>query len=60
MPNHLQSKTMAGLLLLLTISVGLDLTHQLNPQIVELIKFIGASFMAVRTVANLPGNNANK
>lgn len=55
MPNHLQSKTIAGLVLILGIAIGLDIAGLLSQQAVEILKWTGASFMAVRAVANMPG-----
>jgi len=46
---------MAGLLLILLVAVGLDIAGLLSQQAVEILKWCGASFMAVRMAANLPG-----
>lgn len=60
MPNHLESKTMAGLALLLIIVVGLTLAGKLTPEAVDAIKWLGASFMAVRAAANATENLGGK
>jgi threonine/homoserine/homoserine lactone efflux protein len=61
MPNHLQSKTVAGLTVLLAVVVGLAAVGKLTPEAVDAIKYIGASFMGVRMVANYAeGKNANQ
>lgn len=57
MPSQFQSKTILGLLVLLLVAVGLDVAHLLTEQAVEVLKWVGASFMAVRGIANLPGNS---
>jgi threonine/homoserine/homoserine lactone efflux protein len=53
MPNHFESKTMAGLALLLLVVVGLTLFGKLTPEAVDAIKWIGGSFMTVRAAANI-------
>jgi threonine/homoserine/homoserine lactone efflux protein len=53
MPNHLHSKTMAGLILILIIAVGCALLGKLNDQLVELLKWVGSSFLGMRAVANV-------
>lgn len=56
MPNHLESKTMAGLAAILLIAVGCALLGKLNDQMVEVLKYVGGSFMAMRAVANVAEN----
>ena len=56
MPLNLQSKTVVGLLFLLAVVVYLDLIGHLTAEAVDAIKWLGASYMSVRTIANLPGN----
>jgi hypothetical protein len=60
--QQLESKTVLGLLTLLAVVVGLALLGKLTPEVVEAVKWIGGSFMMVRTAANigenLPGNKA--
>lgn len=60
MKQHLQSKTILGFLLLLITIIGLALVGKLTAEAVDGIKWLGASFMFVRTAANvaenLPGN----
>jgi threonine/homoserine/homoserine lactone efflux protein len=53
MPNHLNSKTMAGLAAILTIAVGAAAFGKLTPELVEVIKWVGSSFLARRAVANV-------
>jgi threonine/homoserine/homoserine lactone efflux protein len=53
MPNHLHSKTMAGLAIILFIAVGCALLGKLNDQLVEVLKWVGGSFMAMRGMANI-------
>jgi threonine/homoserine/homoserine lactone efflux protein len=59
----MQSKTVIGLLILLGVVVGLSLAGKLTPEAVDALKWLGTSYMAVRTAANvaenLPGNNKN-
>ncbi len=57
MPNHLQSKTICGLVLLLVAAIGLDIAHLLNHEAADVLKWLGTSFLSVRAVANLPGNS---
>jgi threonine/homoserine/homoserine lactone efflux protein len=60
MPNHLESKTMAGLALLIGVAVLCAILGKLTPEMVDVLKWIGGSFMAMRAAANvaenLPGN----
>lgn len=60
MPKSLESKTIIGLLVLLGTAVGLVIAGKLTPEMVEVLKWVGAGFMTVRTAANvaenLPGN----
>lgn len=63
MLQHLQSKTVIGLSVLLLVIVGLAVIGKLTPEAVDAIKWIGGSFMAVRVVANhaegkINGNDA--
>ena len=50
--NIIHSKTVMGFTILLITIVGLALTNHLTDQAVEAIKWLGASFMTVRAVAN--------
>jgi threonine/homoserine/homoserine lactone efflux protein len=52
MTTNLQSKTVLGLLSILVISCTMALVGKLTPELVEVIKWVGASYMAVRAVAN--------
>lgn len=53
MPNHLNSKTMAGLAAILLVAVIMALLGKLNDQLVEVLKYVGSSFMAMRGLANI-------
>ena len=53
MPNHLESKTMAGLAAILLIAVGASVLGKLTPELVDVIKWIGGSFLGMRAVANV-------
>ncbi len=57
---HLESKTIIGLLVLLSAILGLAIFGKLTPEAVDALKWLGGSFMMVRTAANigenLPGN----
>lgn len=53
MPNHLESKTMAGLALILGIAVACALVGKLTSEMVEVLKWVGSSFLGMRAVANV-------
>lgn len=53
MPNHLESKTMAGLALVLGIAVLCALLGKLTAEMVEVLKWVGSSFLGMRAVANV-------
>ncbi len=52
MINSLQSKTILGLIGILALAAGMAIFGKLTPEMVDVIKWVGTSFMAVRTVAN--------
>lgn len=52
MPNHLESKTMAGLAGILVIAVVMSLLGKLTPELSEVLKWVGGSFLAMRAVVN--------
>lgn len=52
----IQSKTVLGLLVLLGVTVGLALVGKLTPEVVEVVKWIGGTYMAVRVTANATEN----
>lgn len=52
MKQHLQSKTVFGLFAILGLAAGLAFAGKLTPEMVDVIKYIGGSYMAVRCVAN--------
>lgn len=60
MPNHLESKTMAGLALIIGVAVVCALCGKLSAEMVDVLKYVGGTFMGMRAVANiaenLPGN----
>lgn len=56
--QQLNSKTNGGLIILLIVVVGLALIGKLTPEAVDAIKWLGASFMVVRTGANLAEKKA--
>ena len=56
MPNHLESKTMAGLALLIGVAVLCALLGKLTPEMVDVLKYIGGTFMGMRAVANIAEN----
>lgn len=53
---QLQSKTVLGLLLILLLAAGLSLAGKLTAEMVDVIKWVGASYMAVRGIANYAEN----
>lgn len=56
MQKHLESKTIVGLLLILATAILMGCLGKLTPEMVEILKWIGGSFMMVRTVANFNEN----
>lgn len=52
MLQHLESKTVVGLTVLLVVVVGLAIMGKLTPEAVDAIKWLGGSFFMVRSVAN--------
>lgn len=54
--NHLKSKTVVGFSLLLATIIGLALYGKLTQEAVDAIKWLGGSFMLVRTAANVAEN----
>ena len=56
MPNHLESKTMAGLAAILLIAVGAAVLGKLTPELVDVLKYVGGTFMGMRAVANIAEN----
>lgn len=48
---NMQSKTVLGLITLLVVVVGLELSGHLTPTAVDAIKWIGAAYIAQRAVA---------
>lgn len=57
MLQHLQSKTVVGLLVLLIFAVALDYFGKLTPAMEDFLKWIGTAYMGVRAVANaVPGS----
>lgn len=60
MLQHLDSKTIFGLLLLLACIMLLAFTAHLTAEAVDALKWIGGTFMGVRTVANAVENLITK
>jgi threonine/homoserine/homoserine lactone efflux protein len=56
MTQHLESKTVVGLLLLLAVMIGLTIFGKLTPEAVDGLKWIGGTYFAVRTAANVAEN----
>lgn len=54
----LQSKTVIGLLTLLAVACVMACFGKLTPQLVDVIKWVGASYMAVRGIANYTENKS--
>lgn len=52
MPNHLGSKTMAGLAAILAIAVAMSLAGKLTAELADILKWVGGSFLAMRAVVN--------
>lgn len=52
MPNHLNSKTMAGLAGIVGIAVVMSLVGKLTPELADILKWVGGSFLAMRAVVN--------
>ena len=60
MRQNLDSKTVLGLLTLLSVAVIMSLLGKLTPEMVEVIRWVGGSYMAVRVAANVGENIANR
>ncbi len=60
MINHLESKTVVGLTILLLVIVGLALIGKLSSEAVDAIKWLGATYMGVRAAANIAENLPSK
>lgn len=56
----LQSKTVIGLLVLLVTACIMAALGKLTPEMVDVIKWVGTSYMAVRGIANYAENKAVK
>lgn len=52
MPNHLSSKTMAGLAGILLVAVIMALLGKLTAELSDVLKWVGGSFLAMRAVVN--------
>lgn len=58
--QHFQSKTIFGLFVILAVACVMALVGKLTPQLVDVIKWVGTSFMGVRGIANFSeGKNGN-
>lgn len=60
MMQHLESKTVAGLTVLLAVTVALALLGKLTPEAVEVLKWLGGTYMGVRAAANVAENLPRK
>lgn len=60
MLQHLESKTVAGLTVLLIVIVVLAILGKLTPEAVEVLKWIGGTYMGVRAAANVAENIPRK
>lgn len=60
MLQHLESKTVVGLTILLAIIVALAVMGKLTPEAVDAIKWVGGTFMGVRAAANIAENLPKK
>ena len=56
MMQSLQSKTVIGLVVLLVTAVGLAVAGKLTPEAVDVLKWVGTSYMSVRVAANVAEN----
>lgn len=52
MSQHLQSKTVIGLVAILAIACGMALIGKLTQELVDVLKWAGTGYMSVRAVAN--------
>lgn len=52
MPTMLQSKTVIGLAVILAVACAMAFMGKLTPELVDVIKWVGTGYMAVRAVAN--------
>lgn len=48
----LKSKTVIGLAVILLVACGMAFLGKLTPELVDVIKWVGTGYMAVRAVAN--------
>lgn len=53
---HLDSKTVIGLIIILALATILTFFGKLTPEMVEVIKWVGGTYMGVRAVANYTEN----
>ncbi len=60
MPAALDSKTVIGLLVLLAVMLLLVFTGHLTDQAVDVLKWVGGAYMAVRVTANATENLGKK
>lgn len=56
----LNSKTVIGLIAMLLLAAGMAIAGKLTPEMVDVIKWVGSSYMAVRAVANYTENKQDK
>lgn len=60
MIQHLQSKTVMGLTVVLLVSCTMAVFGKLTPEMVDVVKWVGTAFMSVRLGANIGENFGNK
>lgn len=60
MLRSLESKTVLGLLVLLTVAVTMAALGKLTPELVEVLKYTGGAYFGVRGVANYAENMGRK
>lgn len=56
----LTSKTMAGLAGILAVAVMMSLLGKLTPELADVLKWVGGSFLAMRAVVNHAELTGNK
>lgn len=58
--QHLESKTIAGLLVLCGLATLYIMTGKFSPEVADFLKWLATSFMGVRTAANIVENIGKK
>lgn len=60
MPNHLESKTMVGLAGIIIVAAIMTIVGKLTPELADILKWVGGSFLAMRAAANVSENMGKK